>query len=220
MRSASSIGGKVINIRQIILNLQKAGQLTRCFMFVLLFALVGISIAEGADKAELKKGRYAYVFIKPFKQVNGEIIAVRDSLLIIAERDYTDNRKLLRNIDSLKIIHLRTIQHIKLAKIKPRQAYKIGLAGMGLGIGYGLIDYFSTKPEKRDGLRSAVGIPIGLVVGYIVGIAIDAGNTLPEEIFVPDAIAGLSPLLVEARFRNGEPAEFSRALDEIIFSEK
>ncbi len=162
------------------------------------------------------KGRSAFVSTKSSMLYYGEILTIRDSLILLSPITNLSNTELLKNIDSIIIIEQGSIEYMKLQAIVHKQAWKSGLVGGLLGACYTAISYFSKDKEQRNLLKSSAGIPIGFLAAYFWGLSLDVRKSAPVEVFFP-AEVGLLPLLDESRFKNGEPIEFHRAFDKIIF---
>jgi len=161
-------------------------------------------------------GRLAFILTKSSNQYYGEIITIRDTLLLLSTISVQSNSELLENIDSLVIIQLSNIEYVKLAEIVHKQAWKSGLIGGLLGSCYSAISYFSKEKEKRNLLQSSIGIPIGFLVGYFWGLSVDVRKSAPIEIYFPDE-KGLYDLIYDSRFSKGEPIHIQRAIDYQIF---
>lgn len=192
------------------------GKLLKTFAKILLVLTIFAGVYCNSFSQPEPKGRMAYFHVKPFKQYYGEILSVRDSFLVISPVYYATNALLLRNIDSISILPLKKIQYINLQAVRPHQAWRTGVIGGVAGLGYGLINYLTSNKSNANTNRSLFSIPIGFALGYLIGIMVDAGNSMPDEVFIPTDSTGLTPLKISARFKNGEPAEFGRAIDSKI----
>lgn len=163
--------------------------------------------------AQQQRAKQAYIMIKPDKLITGEIITVRDSIVIVAEFDAFSENYMLNNLDSLILLNCKTIDYIKINEpVKTTEnrtnfAYFGGIAGAG---------FYASKQIGSEKFKPVdlLAIPIGIVAGYLFGLMLDAMKQFPETVIYPDCSdENRQTILNYSRYSKGEPRKIREAID-------
>lgn len=188
------------------------------FFSIVVIILISFMLSENVQADANRKGRMGYIAFKPYQQLHGEIIAIRDSFLVLMPAEYTTDRDILRHSSELVVFPQSKIQYMKLAEFEPKNTYKFGVIGLVLG---GLAGIPAGIPannsnDEYDYLKAVQIAAIGTAIGLLLGKIIDVSKYAPEEVFYPTEL-GLEPLVKASRYIKSEPAEISRIIDQLIF---
>ena len=152
-------------------------------------------------------GAKAYIEMNDGTDYTGELLVVRDSIMIICEEYYADEQELADSVYDLFVLNNRDIKLIELSVGKH--------LGIGAGVGYlagalagGVAAYSAySGPDRYGAFHAYVGATVGGFVGAIIGGTIgyfftDYGDVYeqanPEEY-------DFKKLNIYARYVNNEP---------------
>ncbi len=186
---------------------------------VIFFIFIIVTLTFIHSNTFANSGRIAYIILKSKELLYCELLTVRDSLLIVSTNFFLDDREIISQTDSLYILKCNQIDFIKLTEQKAplRNRWLFALIGLGAGAGVAITDY-----ERNNSLKatSYLALPIGLILGYLVGAYFDVPNYKPEEIIFPVCNVNLEKMLIQhCRYATAEPPRFKSRLNKILAAE-
>ncbi|MCX8055178.1 MAG: hypothetical protein N3A67_05875 [Ignavibacteria bacterium] len=180
----------------------------KIFLLILVFLLPQISFADF--------GRLAYVKTKFDSLYYGELIAVRDSLLVLATTPFADNRELSRKFDSLLILRCNQIDYVKLLEQPAKFTERIKFSAIGALLGGGLLAA-QYKQNNKITTTDWLIFPLSVALGYLLGAYFDISNYKQEILIFPECSNRFYSTFSEhSRFKNSEPKSFARKLNQFI----
>ncbi len=185
----------------------------------ILLASLLIFTASAAN-AQKPRGRAAYIMINPDKLINGEIIAVRDSFVVIAEFNAYSEEYMISHIDSLTVAKCSSINYIKInvpiSSIENREKFSY----IGGAVGTGIFAYRQISGGQFKPL-DLLYIPIGTIAGYLLGLMFDSIKQSPATQIYPDCSQDSYELIKEySRYPASEPRIVREAIDKLLSKHK
>ena len=128
-------------------------------------------------------GAKAYIKMNDGTDYSGELLVVRDSIMIICEEYYADEQELADSVYALFVLNNRDIKLIELSVGKH--------LGIGVGVGFiagslagGVAAYSAySGPDPYGAFHAYVGAAVGGFVGAIIGGTIGFFFTNYEEVY-------------------------------------
>jgi len=171
----------------------------RSFIPIVLVVIAQTSLCAGGSEVE--------VLLKNGVRHQGELLAVRDSSILLSMLKNADEEKLSRNLSVIMVIRIDSIIRVM------EEGHSHVLAGVGIGLFTGVIAgaALASKEQPTSNLTSyayaGIGGLAGLVLGGVVGFAVSGG----DQEFRVDVDAGREALKSSSRYPYGEPS-FLRSL--------
>ncbi len=180
----------------------------KIFLLILVFLLPQISFADF--------GRLAYIKTKCDSLYYGEIIAARDSLLVLSTNPFADNRQISDKFDSLLILRCNQIDYVKLLEQPAKFTKRIKFSTIGALLGGGLL---AAQYKQNNKITTADWLifPLSVAIGYLLGAYFDISNYKQETLIYPKCSNRFYQTLSEhSRFKQSEPKSFARKLNQLI----
>lgn len=164
------------------------------------------------SKNQNKPGRNATVSLRKLNYYRGEILAVRDSLIIITTAECETNADVFKLKDSIKVIKLKSISYIKVDGVSTPFSWKNVAIGTGIGSGIDVGRY--AADPKPVTLNTFIGTLTGFVVSTFISAVVSSTNSEPDQFIGVEEIPSLKLLDEYARFKDKEPKELQEILDD------
>ncbi len=168
------------------------------------------------SKAQDKPGRNATVSLRKLNYYRGEILAVRDSLIVITTAECETSADVFKHKDSIKVIKLKSISFIKVDGVSTPFSWKNVAIGTGIGAGIDVGRY--AADPKPVTLNTFIGTLTGFVVSTFISAVVSSTNTEPDQFIGVEDIPSLEVLEEYARFKGKEPKELQKILDDKLSS--
>jgi hypothetical protein len=182
-----------------------------CFLRLALVSILYVSVFSSNAVAS---GRKVSITLKDSSSITGELLAVRDSNLIINRELWVSEQKLQSNHDSLTIVPFTSAVRIHVAGHRNSWVGAgVGLAaGMGVGafMGYHVSTSNSNWSSDR-GFNAVVGSLMGILPGFFSGMIVGAFVETDERDIDPRDKVEMGLLSKHARYQEGEP-EFIKSI--------
>lgn len=158
-------------------------------------------------------GRLAFIRTTSDSLYYGEIIAARDSVIVLSSTPFAEDRQIYRQLDSLIIVRCNEIDYAKILERPASFSQRIKFSTFVALIGGGLLAARYEQITATDWLI----LPLSVALGYLLGAYFDISNYKNEEIIYPDCSNKFYAVFSEhSRYKNAEPKSFARKLNQMI----
>jgi hypothetical protein len=160
-------------------------------------------------------GRVVNILLKSDTSFVAELLAVRDTALIVSTAPSASEEDLWHNLASIRLISRRSIRSVY-AEGASHTWMGVGIGVLGGGVAGALIGS-ATSPTDESTIAGAIvqpiaktynmgmGSVIGGLAGGLAGLIIGSASSTPEISVVPEQPPYLQSLSKYARYQDGEP---------------